>query len=538
MKIAVNKWAMVALFILAVIVKAILLRTYLIIDSDRSLQLVAAAQLAKGLGYTVPQVDLLSMNTVQNMVLLEWPPLYSVLTAGLLRLTQFDFVLSSAWMDSLGAFLYLLGIWRLAACLRFTPVLQMIIVWFKATEFYEGFLASFPTDFLAAACWIWAFYFFLEYLDAPKKKWIVGLIIAIGASFLFRYVYLTALPVLPFLLWWNGHIKNRRDWKKAAIVTALFIAAIVLAYLGFNKMQSGSYTYLEQWDKGFYPEKLLNIVPLFWQAFGHVTFIGVQLELLLHLPYRWYQVFLQLSSLLIITSMLIRWKATKKITELSEKDNRFSRFLVPAVWVSLAIIGTLTILSLRIDFPKNALGNTWSYLVEDRYFLVPLTVILFVLAGKLYMQAWKQARLQKILQVALLLAFFVQVIHTGWILQKRIPLIAKEDAGSPADPEGKRISLLSLFQEGRQRGDDVVLLSKEYGYTYFALGHNVKVCRQVNALQDTTVLGVKQPTTIVVSVDEIAYRKHKIFFDRNHFELRQRYQEELHLIAHLQPGKP
>lgn len=538
MKIAVNKWAMVALFILAVIVKAALLRTYLVIDSDRSLQLVAAAQLAKGLGYTVPQVDLLSMNTVQNLVLLEWPPLYSALMAPLLYLTNFNDVLSSAWMDSLGAFLYLLGIWRLAICLGCTPVLQMMIVWFKATEIYEGFMASFPTDFLAAACWIWAFYFFLEYLDAPRKKWIAGLIITIGASFLFRYVYLTALPVLPFLLWWNGHIKKRPEWKKAAIVTALFLAAIVLAYLGFNKIETGSYTYLEQWDKGFYPEKLLNIVPLFWQAISHVTFIGVQLEMMLHLPYRWYQVILQLSSFLILTSMIIRWMATQQIMLVAEKDNRFQQFLVPAVWVSLAIIGTLTILSLRIDFPKNAQGNTWSYLVEDRYFLVPLTVIIFVLAYLLIMQEWQQARLQKILQVALLLAIFVQVIHAGWILQKRIPLIAKENAGSPADPEGKRNSLLSLFQEGRQRGDDVVLLSMEYGYTYFALAHKVKVCRQVNALQGTTVLGVNQPTTIVVSVDEIAYRKHKMFFEKYHFELRQRYPEEVHLIAHLQPAKP
>ncbi|MBZ5857452.1 glycosyltransferase family 39 protein [Flavihumibacter profundi] len=524
------------LFLLAVLVKSVLLRTYLYIDGDRSLQLVAAAEWAKGFGYTVPQVELGNINLVRHKVLLEWPPLYSGLLVPLLKLTGFNFSRSSCILDSTGAFFYLLAIWRLMQLLGFSPFAQMIAVWFKATEIYEGFFNSFPTDFLAAACWLWAFYFFLKYLDEPQNKWLVTLLLCIGASFLFRYVYLTALPVLPLLLWWSGFRKNRADWMKAGVILALGLAIIVMAYLGFNKVQTGTFTYLEQWDKGFYPGKLVNTIPLFWQAISHVTFICVQFELLFHTQYRFFYGILQFSSAAFLTYMLIRWLQRAWLAKFVLGNDRMARFVLSAVMVCSVIIATLAALSIRIDFPVDITGGTWSYMVEDRYFLIPLTIILFVIMGQLFLVYWKHLRLQGFLRKVLILACLFQVVHIGWILEKRIPLIKMEDPANPRDALEKRGSLQAMFNEGKGRGDDVVLFSKEYGYIYYALANNVKVFRQVSAMGDSAIIGIKTPSTIVVSLKENEFKKYKVFLEKYQFKVRRRFLDEVHLIGFVKPA--
>lgn len=524
-----GKWLLPALFILAVLVKSLLLRTYLYIDGDRSLQVLAAAEWARGFGYTIPETDLSQINLVQHRPLLEWPPLYSALLVPLIRWTN-NFTTPCFILDTLGAFLYLWAIWKITIRLRFLPWMQMVVVWFKATEIYEGFLSSFPTDFLAAGCLLWAIYFFMVYIGESSRKWIGMMALCLGAAFLFRYVYLTALPVLPLLLWFYGFRQNKPAWRRDAILLGMLVGIVVVGYLGYNKLVSGSYTYLENWDKGFYPEKLGNMVPLLWQSIAQVSFIGVQLELLFKQPYGVFFNGMLGSSVLVLAIMLFAWIRRSRLAAGS--------FGLPAFLFSAAIVFTLALLSIRIDFPRDSQGGTWSYLVEDRYFLVPMAVITIAIVAFIGGYSWRRTGWQWALKCVLLCFFVVQVAHTGWILKKRIPLLQTEDPDALVDSAGKRASLLRMFSEGRQKGHDVVLLTKEYGYLYCAWRDGVKLCRQVNRFGEQPAIGVSRATTIVLALKEMEYRKYKESLDKYHFEVRARFPEEVQLITTLQPNNP
>lgn len=527
------------IFFLAVLLKSLLLRTYLQLDGDRALQVSAAIEMAKGSGYTIPQVTLDNLNLAQSAWLLEWPPLYSALLAPLLLVTYFDLGLSSIILETAAAFFYLLAIWRLAAYLRFPIVLQMLILGFKATEAYEGLIYSFATDFHAAACLLWALYYFLQYLEKSQWKLLVTTTVCLIAAFLFRYAYLPAVFLFPIMLAWNGWRKKDRTWLKASFLLLTSLTLALVVYLSYNKLRAGSFTYLGEWQKGFYPWKLAYILPLFWQAITHVTFICVQAEQQLGILFRHSARIAQWSSHLLILFMLVRWLSSNTAQGFTFTESRGQRFFLSSGIISLMILVILAVLTLRIDiYHGDDSGGGWSYLVEDRYFLVPLTVVLFAIVYSLYKIKWQIPRLQQILRAALLLAFCFQLLHTTWIIFRRLPIALADHPEKPAMAELRWNSLDKLFQQGRNAGNDLVLMTRDYGAAYWALQNDVKIFRYIGNLQDSTGLKISQPTTVILILPEYEVKKLKGFLNRYQFQPKRLIAGEIQFIAHLKPAHP
>jgi len=60
----------------------------------------------------------------------------------------------------------------------------------------------------------------------------------------------------------------------------------------------------------------------------------------------------------------------------------------------------------------------------------------------------------------------------------------------------------------------------------------------VNRFGTQPAIGISRPTTIVLALKEMEYRKYKEALDKYHFEVRARFPEEVQLITTLQPNNP
>ena len=529
-----NKWLLWTLFLLAVILKSVLLRSYLYIDGDRGLQVVAALELAKGNGYTIPLVDLNNINQVTNRVLLEWPPLYSIILAALLKITDGDLITSSMVIETTGVIVYLGAIWWLAKFIGLPRVVQMMLVWFKATEVYEGMYYSFPTDIIATACLLWAVYYFMKWLDQHSFHYILIVAVFLSAAFLFRYIYITSLFVLPVLLIWNGWNKKGNKYVRAGLVMALLVSLSIIIYLGFNKINTGSFTYLEEWKKGFYPAKAFNLVPLFWQAITHVTFLCMQFSILFDTPFSLFHSFLKRTSEIILVLMIISWIIRTSSYDLLLQRSRDQQYFLSSGLICIPFMVVLIILSIRIDFSTED-GGGWSYLIEDRYFLFPLTLILFAISWRLYMRQWSRPGLQQVLKIAFVSALAFQVTHTVYIVAKRTALIKTEDPFFPDGAAAGWSSYKALLNEGRINGNDVVLFSLGYGDAFFAAQEKVKVFRLIRDLRPDSRIKLIRPTTVVLSMPSRDIKYLAPFLDRYGFQPRKSFSNTVHFITHLKP---
>lgn len=526
-----NNWLQWALFLLAVAVKATLLRTYLTIDGDRGLQFVAAIQMAKGYGYTIPVVELSDINLVLNKVLLEWPPLYSSLIAGLLK-PGLGYVAAATVVDTMGAFLYLLGTWWLARFIGFSAGVRMLIIWFKATEIYEGLYSSPPTDFLSTAGILMAVYFFLKWIDNEKWKYILLTGICFSFAFLLRYVYVTTLFVLPLLLIWNGWKKAKPKYYRAGVLLAVIVGASLVGYLGFNKIQTGHFTYLEEWSKGFFPGKVLNPVPLFWQAITHVTFVCMQFSLIFGTHFSLFHNFLKLTSVLILLFMLINWMKNARPWQLVIPADRYQQLLLSSALLMIPYVGILLYLSVRVEFFHEDAG--WSYLVEDRYYLYLLTIILLVICRQLFQVRWKNNSLQGLLKRLLLVALVFQSAHTFYVISRRAPLIVTAD---PTYPQGAGWPYLDRFTASAKKvGNEVVIFSNNYGFSFYALQNDIQIYRQTRQLRADTKIKLRKPTTVILELNKAGIKEMVPFLDRYRFQPRQVFNNYIFFVAHLKPS--
>ena len=519
------------LFLLAVVVKATLLRTYLFIDGDRGLQVVAALEMAKGNGYTIPVVELSNINVVTNKVLLEWPPMYSALVAGFLE-TGMELVTASMLVDALGASLYLLGTLLLARMIGLPKGIQLIAVWFKATEIYEGIYSSPPTDIISTAFIFFTVYFFLEWLDKKEGKYILLTALSISVAFLLRYIYVTSLFVFPLLLVWNGWKQREKIQVRAGLFLALLVGISMVAYLGFNKYHSGHFTYLEEWEKGYFPRKAFNVAPLFWQAISHVTFLCMQFSLIFKTHFSLFHNFLKLTSTLILALLLSVWALKTKAWKLLLPQDRVQQFFLSAIVLCIPFVLVLLYLSITVEFTLDDIG--WSYLIEDRYFLFPLTIILLAICHALYSGGKWSGMKGRILRWVFLGFFVLQVTHTIYIIAKRAPLL---DAIDPAFPEAAGWSLLYPYiHEGKSRGNDVVLFSNGYGYAFFAYRQKLKLFRMVRELEPGSEIRLSRPTTIIFDLHPHHVKELAPFLEKYGFQPRRVSPSTILFVTHLKPG--
>ncbi len=136
-----------------------------VVGSDSFLQLAAASEINKGHGYSIPITPIHNLSAVDHQLLLNWPPLYSYLSAPFLAFTNNNYEQAGMIIIVIFAFFHQL-IWLLLLMkLQFPKWIIAIMLLLLGVAIPDYMVLSQPADMPAVTFWLAAFYYCCCYLS-------------------------------------------------------------------------------------------------------------------------------------------------------------------------------------------------------------------------------------------------------------------------------------------------------------------------------------------------------------------------------------
>lgn len=499
--------------IAAITIKSALLYFYALVDGDKGLQALAAISITNGNGYTIPEFDLLT-NQVKYLPLVEWPPLYSLLLAPLLVITGNNVEISCYLLDVMAGITLLIFLLLLLRKMGFPAWLQALFLVFEAAELNATALISFPTDTWATAAVFAAVYFLLRAIEKPGPgRFLIFALINV-LPFYFRYMYLPVVLILPALYAWQYF--HQIQFRRYIVITGLITIGGVLLLLFFNWYVSSEAIFLVTTNRGFYPETLKTLVPVFWASFINIDFYCMQVSLHTPLSYKVFHDLLKVTGTLVLLLLIIQYVRHFKI--LTRSAVRIHQFFLYAGALSLFIIIFLVILSLtHSPYSVYHAGDFWTYVMEERYFAVPSLLILIVAGWWLFIFKSSNGSLQKTGRMLFFLIAAIEIGHALHIIYKKSNTNPQHYSAYIYANEQRKDLLKKLVAEERKKGMDIVLVSDQYGYIMQGAMEKIKVSRNVAALKNE--LAFPRPTILlfVIPAERAAYFSDVI--QKHRFEL-------------------
>lgn len=475
---------------IGIAIKSALLYFYALVDGDKGLQSLAAISIANGNGYALPEFDLLT-HQIKNIPLVEWPPLYSYLLTPFLFFTGFNVELSCYLLDVCAGICLLAFLLLLLRKLGFPVWLQALIILFKSAELSSSALISFPTDTWATAAVIAAFYFLL----CTMKKPTTGIVIAFALSnvlpFYFRYMYLPVvfvLPVLFTLLQYKDHLFRRYIYLVAGITFTSVVALLL-----YNWSASEEVVFLITSVRGFYPETLKTMAPVFWASFINVDFYCMQASLHTPLSYKGFHTLLKATGAVVLLVLIMQY--VRKFKSLTQQVGVISNFFFYAGALSISLLLFIVLLSLMHS--PYSIYNTrdfWTYVMEERYFTVPSMVIMIAACWWMFIATSRFRIFEIIARMLFVLIVSIEVSHALYIIYKKSHTDPRHYSAYIYANEQRKLLLKNLFAEERKKGMDIVLVSDQYGYIMQGAMEGVKISRNVAALENE--FKFSRPTTL------------------------------------------
>ena len=274
-----QRWTLavqLALLVLACIMKCIVLSTFNWVSGDKSLQIAAANSINAGRGYSLRITDPSNISGTDHL-LTEWPPLYSVMVAPFLRLTNGNERSAALILECIFGVLGLVIIAAILKKLSIPPGFVILIVWFKALEINEAIEGRNSTDQIALVFFTASLYFTLLFYERRSYMPVFAMSACLSLMALTRYMYLPISLLYAGMLLLIGIIrKDRCDQFGGLIAIACVSIAIAMLFL-FNNSGSGQYYYVDPAPRGIFLENLRFFYPVVWQAFGNVHLFMTQM---------------------------------------------------------------------------------------------------------------------------------------------------------------------------------------------------------------------------------------------------------------------
>lgn len=411
-KVFSRKDVSVICFSLAIVIKILLIFYFLQIDCDKLFQAMAGKNLAGGHGLTIKQVHVSNLSKENYEPLVGWPPAYSVFFAVIYSFVK-DLDVSTFIIDIICVILFFVLLRKLLRQLQFPDYLINLLILFNGcaiTPYIEG---STPTDLLTLMLFVYNCSLTIK-LFTQKKPVLPGILLGFSNILLawFRYMYIPVTFIIPCVLLWNGWLK--KDRKLLLYGTY----SMVLALVGVFILLSLQEPYLAPTEKGIYWSNLLLLDPVLFSSFMNLKFFLVQVSHLTGLSYqtctsilRWINLvpFLILLGSLLYTSFKRKWLA----------GNAWQVFITTGTLTGIGIFLVLALLSLthNAHYPP-PMVVFWTYICEDRYFIILQFIIVLLTARWLFMNATAVFSFKKWAQGLLLFLFTIEILHGVYFLAK------------------------------------------------------------------------------------------------------------------------
>jgi hypothetical protein len=512
-KLLSRKDVSVICFLLAIVIKIILFFYFQQIDNDKLAQAIAGKNLAGGHGLTIKQVHVRNLSKETYERLVGWPPAYSVAFAIIYSLFK-DLDVSIFIIDTICVILFFILLRKFLRQLDFPDYLINLLVLFNGFTIREYIEKSSPTDFITLLLFAYTCYLTIK-IFTQKNPVLPGILLGFFnvLSAWFRYMYIPVPFIIPGVLLLNGWLKKDRKLLLYGTYTMVFALLGVITLLSFQQ------PFVPATEKGIFWSNLLLLDPVLFSSFMNLKFLLVQLSYQTGLSYatglsilRWINLvpFLILLILLFYTSLKRKGLAA----------NSWQVFTTLGTLTGICIFLLLALLSLthNAHYPPPR-KFFWTYVCEDRYFVIVQFFIVVLTARWLFMNPTAVFSLKKWVQGIFLLLFTIEILHGAYFLAKNFTFDRRNFTYIVT--QNRMIQYIdSTIRENKKQNTDVVVAGAPSMANRSALmgGNGLFNPAEINEIE----IHADKPTRILAVVDILQLPFYKPFIDKEGTKLETR----------------
>ena len=486
------------------VIKILLFYYFQKIDADKLAQAMAGKNLVEGHGLTIKQVHVSNLSTEIYERLVGWPPAYSVFFAIVYSLFK-DLDVSCLIIDIICIILFFILLRKFLRQLNFPDYLTNLVVLFNGFAITSYIERSTPTDFLTLVLFVYNCYLTIK-VFTQRKPVLPGILLGFFNALLawFRYMYIPVTFIIPCVLLWNGWVKKD---KKLLLYGTYTMALTLLGVIALLSLQE---PFVPTTEKGIFWSNLLHLDPVLFSSFMDLNFFLMQLSLLTGFSYstwagilQWINMapFLILFVLLFYSSLKRKWLAA----------DTWQVFMTVGTLTGICIFLVLALLSLTHNAHYPPVSIFWTYVSEDRYFVILQFFIVILTARWLFINTTAAFRLKKWVQGLFLFLFTITILHGIYFLAKNFTFDRRHFTNLAT--QNRKVQYIdNVIRENKKKNTDVVFAG-DFGVVNRSVLMGAKGLFMPSELNEKEIYADK-PTRIIAVVDSLQLPFYKPFLKK------------------------
>lgn len=501
---------------------------------DASYQVLATQNFVHGHGISLAYVNPTDLSRIIYQPLINWPPGYSLLLSPLYLLFEPNYIAAGLALDFIAATTL---IFTSRAILRLFEIpVYLINIFSLVVGFYIYYFYFNPcSDAIAVSLFVIALYYTLLFLKTGTH-WLRQTIIIsciLTACAFTKYLYMPVVFIIPVVLTAKGFVSSNPKIRKAGLLSFFILLTSISALLFYQKIISGSATYISQPERGFFPQHVLDsfpFIPISFVKADTMTMLILQHlnvnKIIFHI-YQFVHLFLFLFSIYLITRSFIKGRFRK----LSLTEDYFYFLFFIAFSVTLLLV----FLSVRVAKEEIFPGLFWTYVEEPRYYGLPSFLIHI---GVFVFYAWIKERNAKRYKYVFcfFILLFVPEVFRGLVFDfNRIRFFGKETYSWQYEDRFQRYADGLLKRELKNQHVPVVLTGTSYYMNNrISLYSHVPILEKLGAINDLSSLHTKHPILLLVAMEKKFIPAFQTFLSSNP-KLVGQFNEFYFYIVYVQP---
>lgn len=370
-----------AFFVLAVFFRIVYIFLYPPGGTDHQLIHAAVDNLLSGNGLSFTTANPNDLSSILYQPMNEWPPLVAYLVSFAKAITGSGTAADLLLMSS-GMFLLLIILRSIFQLMQIGAKTQALL-WILVAANPDPFAHLGISDLYSALFMLWGVLFCLRFLQMPyatkAQIFIASVFFFLPAAF--RYQYYPLIFIFPFFLLCTGWWKQQKHLYQSGWLSLSVVFCLLSFQVAFLYQESGSAAYIAD-EKGFYLQNLQWAYPFLVKSFLNISYLENKLLLIgkwTLVPY-YLSIFTLSVALLGYCFVRVVRKAKDRFWNFEEEQ---STLIISKLFLLSVIICILTLLVLLsvLYSPQVNYGSVFTYLREDRYFIV-CSLLLLVYFGK------------------------------------------------------------------------------------------------------------------------------------------------------------
>lgn len=382
---------------------------------DNSFGLGAAKNIVDGNGYATTQVFADDLAAVVYDPLGKWPPGYSWLLAGLMKVSGADAITALYIVNGIALVVFLGAVYMMIAALRFAPWARLLFMLF-AGFFPYPFLGYWFADLVAVSFYTLAAALVVNANATGRGLLPKALLAALLCSYciFLKYLYLP-IAILPLLVWgWFSLRYKLPDQFRAALAGSAIITLSAILLVLYQSNNTGQAVYINPTGRGFFPEHITKMGPLIPASLADQDFMVNRVSRLLHIRFSQGHRLMLVANYVLLAALMVLlivwWKRA---------GGRHRLYTYLALVLSFATGGMLLFLSLTFAPYRSEFVTFWTYVQELRYYGIAVVFIQQLLFWYFVLRTQLHAgMLQRLMRFVMLGIMLFGIVHGAYHLTK------------------------------------------------------------------------------------------------------------------------